>query len=1090
MKNAIGKTSRGLKKFLAPVIALAVLSASLTLSIATFAEGLFSGGEGTEAVPYQISTPEDLAKLAEEVNNGNSYVGTYFELTKDIDLTDYLSETGAGYNSGKGWQPIWNKTNAFSGAFDGKNHQIAGLWSNRPALTAGNNADPENECIGLFGRISNATVKNLAIEIDNSNVDSTADPKPTTGLGITGSAYVGGLAGRAGGADACQVENCKVTAKVSDQSAIHSNRQATSNYAYAGGLIGENLATVNTCSASVILSGTHKSIGGLIGFVGRNAVVSKSYATGDVYTQMGSAGGFVGRMADQSCLIENCYSTGDVYANGGSNNGVGGFIGELQESYSTPKIINCYSTGNVTGMKASDTKVFGFCGYIHAPGKIDSAYGVFNSFFLQNSEVNNGLNACAAGNAQNTYYGNMVGIDTDSITAETFDGWDPTIWYLVDGQFPTFMQNITVTPKSGQSKVYDGNPANPASLEFEIFGAPDGFVLGGEAAFDGEAKSKGDYTILQGTINNVNNPGYNVTFTEGVTYSITGVQITVTPDSGQSKIYGESKEITYTVSGSLSGASFTGALALSSENAGIQKVVRGSLALTGGAADNYTVIFTENVDYTVNRKNVTVTPNAGQKKTFDGTTATDITYATEGLIGQDTLNGALALENAAVNKGNHNIVQGTLTNDNNPNYNIGFASAPVTYEIEAAAIVVKPTAGLGKDYDGETVTLSQPGDYSFTINGQQSELLEGYSLNIVLSLKDDATDIGSHEIVAKTLMINGPHPDNYTIVLSEEKVTYQIAEVSIKVTPNTGQNLVYGSDAPIAYTTDPTSLPDGVSLKGALSLSGNEVGQRAIEIGTLELDGSNAINYRLILTAGVEATVTPKPITVTPNAGQSKEYDGETADGITYTAEGLVGEDSLSGALALEENAVNAGEHKITAGTLANANYTITVADVSFKIVPKPITVTPNAGQSKEYDGKTADKITYTVEGLLDGDTLDGALALENNATDAGVHKIVIGTLANANYTITVADATYEIKNAESNNPDDNQGNGNQSGGNDDDNNQGNEPGNNDGNENGNGSENNGPQTGVPAATAAFLMLAISFAIILAFNKKKVIEKQ
>ena len=452
------------------------------------------------------------------------------------------------------------------------------------------------------------------------------------------------------------------------------------------------------------------------------------------------------------------------------------------------------------------------------------------------------------------------------------------------------------------------------------------------------------------------------------------------------------------------------------------------------------------------------------------------------------------MENNAVDTGNHNIIQGTLTHANNPNYTIGFAATPVTYEIKPAAIVVTPVSGMGKDFDNQAVTLSGTDKYSFTVDGETKALVNGYSLNVVLGLKNDAVTIGNHEIVAKSLAVNGPRPENYTISLATTPVTYTISEVSIKVIPNANQTAVYGSNAVISYTTEPATLPDGVELSGALGISAKTVGKHAVGIGTLELTGTNAINYRLVLADGAEFEITEKPITVTPDSDQKKTYDGKTAENITYTAPDLIqgdsltgslklendavaagtykivigtltnpnykitltpdvaftiekkavtvtpnagqekeydktapeniqytveliGNDELTGSLALENDAVNAGVHKIVAGTLENTNYAITVAEVDYTIIPRALTVTPDAGQSKDYDGQTASEITYTADGLLEGDELTGALALENDAVEVGTHAIVIGTLANPNYDITLEAAEYQIIGKEEPNP-------------------------------------------------------------------------
>ena len=45
----------------------------------------FSGGSGTQADPYQISSVADWNTLATNVEAGDSYSGMYFTLTEDID---------------------------------------------------------------------------------------------------------------------------------------------------------------------------------------------------------------------------------------------------------------------------------------------------------------------------------------------------------------------------------------------------------------------------------------------------------------------------------------------------------------------------------------------------------------------------------------------------------------------------------------------------------------------------------------------------------------------------------------------------------------------------------------------------------------------------------------------------------------------------------------------------------------------------------------------------------------------------------------------------------------------------------------------
>ncbi|MEH2871598.1 hypothetical protein V7U50_08590 [Segatella copri] len=82
----------------------------------------YAGGDGSKTNPYEIATAEQLAKLARDVNNGNTFLGKYFKLTADI------------YLSGGIWMPIgkyYNYGNSnnrlFFGKFDGNGHVIKNM---------------------------------------------------------------------------------------------------------------------------------------------------------------------------------------------------------------------------------------------------------------------------------------------------------------------------------------------------------------------------------------------------------------------------------------------------------------------------------------------------------------------------------------------------------------------------------------------------------------------------------------------------------------------------------------------------------------------------------------------------------------------------------------------------------------------------------------------------------------------------------------------------------------------------------------------------------------------------------------------------
>lgn len=123
----------------------------------------YAGGDGSKTNPYEIATAEQLAKLARDVNNGNTpqaFLGKYFKLTADIDLSGGIwMPIGKYYNYGNG-----NGDNRlFFGKFDGNGHVIKNMhiqWKGTDAKSAW----------GLFSTLQGAsstsltTVTNLIIE--------------------------------------------------------------------------------------------------------------------------------------------------------------------------------------------------------------------------------------------------------------------------------------------------------------------------------------------------------------------------------------------------------------------------------------------------------------------------------------------------------------------------------------------------------------------------------------------------------------------------------------------------------------------------------------------------------------------------------------------------------------------------------------------------------------------------------------------------------------------------------------------------------------------------------------------------------------
>ena len=129
----------------------------------------YAGGDGSKTNPYEIATAEQLAKLASDVNNGNTpqaFLGKYFKLTADIDLSGGIwMPIGKYYNYGNG------KNRLFFGKFDGNGHVIKNMhiqWEGTETRSAW----------GLFSTLQGASSTNLTTVTNLIIEDATVEKKP------------------------------------------------------------------------------------------------------------------------------------------------------------------------------------------------------------------------------------------------------------------------------------------------------------------------------------------------------------------------------------------------------------------------------------------------------------------------------------------------------------------------------------------------------------------------------------------------------------------------------------------------------------------------------------------------------------------------------------------------------------------------------------------------------------------------------------------------------------------------------------------------------------------------------------------------
>ena len=151
-------------------------------------------GAGTADKPYEISTAEQLAGLAQLVNDGTNFSGKFIKLTADILLNeldkDGMPRVAEGQTEPHKWTPIGNNKKKFQGTFDGNGHTIAGLYIN---VTGNYSSSKAKLYQGLFGNVT-GTVQNLIVT-GNVAVKNTKNKEVK---------YIGGIVGYTTGI----VQNC------------------------------------------------------------------------------------------------------------------------------------------------------------------------------------------------------------------------------------------------------------------------------------------------------------------------------------------------------------------------------------------------------------------------------------------------------------------------------------------------------------------------------------------------------------------------------------------------------------------------------------------------------------------------------------------------------------------------------------------------------------------------------------------------------------------------------------------------------------------------------------------------------------------
>ena len=570
------------------------------------------------------------------------------------------------------------------------------------------------------------------------------------------------------------------------------------------------------------------------------------------------------------------------------------------------------------------------------------------------------------------------------------------------------------------SLMYNGKEQKPTATVSNIVSGDECIVM-----VSGTGTSIGSYQAFAVDLTGSASGNYLLSGTNLQSFTIYAATITVTPESGQSKVYGEIDPVfTYTYSGVADGETprFTGALGRAIGNSvGDYAINLGGLALsngTGFSASNYILeLDSATVNFTINKKSLEITAGSGSK-TYDGTPLENNGYTVTGgsLVSGDSISSVTFIGSQTNAGSSDNIVSDAVIMN-------GAVDVTANYEI----VYINGTLTI----DPLTVVLTWAND-SLTYNGFEqcptatvTYLIGSDVCNVIVT--GGQTNAGSYTATAVSL--DNP---NYALsaVASDNEHGFSITPATITVTPDSGLSKVYGSADPVfTYTYTGAVGSEVPGLTGVLvRVSGENVGGYAIEIGSLVLEDNGSFlesNYTLVLNpVTVNFTITPATITVSGITASDKIYDGDVNATLNCAIANLAGKiagDDLSVTAVGAFDDKNVGNVKtVTISCLAltgNDAFNYVLAGIGQQetatatITPATITVSGITAKNKTYDGTTGAVLNYsgvTLDGVLPGDEVifisaTGAFADKNvgNGKSVTIGNYILGGADTDNYVLT-----------------------------------------------------------------------------------------
>ena len=610
---------------------------------------------------------------------------------------------------------------------------------------------------------------------------------------------------------------------------------------------------------------------------------------------------------------------------------------------------------------------------------------------------------------------------SDSLSSPIVGSHTIEVMYSGDGFYATNSQAVTqtITPAplaitaDNQTSVY-GSPLPTLTASYS------GFVNGDTSASLStqptlsttatvNSKVPGNpYTI---TASGAVDSNYTITYTPGI-LTITPADLTITADN-QTMIYGAAlPPLTVSYSGFENGdtpANLSTAPTLTTMATTSSHVGSYDISASGAVDPDYTIAY---VDGSLSITPASLTITADNQTNVYGATLPTLTASYTGFVNGDTSASLTTLPtlSTTATSASH-VADGpyaiTASNAVDADYSITYVAGSLT--VTTAPLLITAD-NQTKVYGAALPTLTA--SYTGFVNGDTSE-----SLTAQPSLSTTATaasDAGGYTITA-----SGAVDSDYSISYASGTLT--ITQAALTITAD-DQSKVYGEELP-TLTASYSGFVNGdtaANLDIGPTLSTTATTNSDVGVYSITVSGAADVDYTITFVSGT-LTVTSAALTITAD-NQTKVY-GAALPMLTASYSGFVNGDTSASLTTLPTVTTTAtassdvlgSPYSITASGAADTNYTITY--VAGTLTVTPATLSAVADNLSRPEGQANPPLTYTIFGLVNGDTtsvISGAPNLSTTATTASFDgqypiTITVGTLSAANYDFNTVDGIMTV---------------------------------------------------------------------------------